>query len=123
ELPDELREIVPVLLVAGATALGGEVELVPPLELRLGRQRNLSRFLAADQIAAHRDERLAALGPQRGDDGGRARSPVEAGQDRLADRERVHESDDVGGKRGRLAVAERVTRTKARRAVAAQVRD
>ena len=36
--PDQLRELAPVLLVAGAAALGGEVVLVPPLELGLGRQ-------------------------------------------------------------------------------------
>jgi hypothetical protein len=36
DLPDELREIVAVLLVTGPAALGGEVELVPPLQLGLG---------------------------------------------------------------------------------------
>src|SRR5262249_57355312 len=30
QLPDELREIAPVFVVAGAAALRGEVELVPP---------------------------------------------------------------------------------------------
>ena len=37
ELPDQLCEIMPVLVVAGAPALGGEIELIPPLEL--GRRR------------------------------------------------------------------------------------
>src|SRR5258708_24376089 len=81
ELPDELREVVTVLVVAGSTALGGEVELVPPLELCLGRQGNPPRFLAADQVAADGNACLAALGPQRGDDVGAARSPVEAAED------------------------------------------
>ena len=42
-LPDQLRELVPVLLVAGAAALRREVELIPPLQLGLRRQRRLVR--------------------------------------------------------------------------------
>ena len=38
DLPDELREIAPVFVVAGAAAFGGEVVLVPPLELGARRQ-------------------------------------------------------------------------------------
>ena len=34
ELPDQLGEIAPVFLVAGTAALGGEIELVPPLRAR-----------------------------------------------------------------------------------------
>ena len=85
ELPDELGEVAPVLVVAGPAALGGEVVLIPPWELGLRRQRQLAGGLAADQIAAHRDERLAALRPERRDDVGRARAPVEAGDDRPLD--------------------------------------
>jgi hypothetical protein len=38
QLPDQLGEVVPVLVVAGAAALGGEVELVPPFQFGLRRQ-------------------------------------------------------------------------------------
>ena len=41
ELPDELGKVAPVLLVASLSALGGEIKLVPPCELGLGRQRQL----------------------------------------------------------------------------------
>src|SRR3954469_15302841 len=63
ELPDELVKVTPVFFVAGTAALRREVKLVPPFEFGLRRQRHLVRFRAADQVAAHRDERLAALGP------------------------------------------------------------
>src|SRR5262249_11377762 len=69
-LPDEFREIVPVFVVALTAALRGEVILVPPLELSARRQRYFARFLAADQIAAYRNQRLAPLRPQRGDNVG-----------------------------------------------------
>ena len=36
--PDELGELSAVLVIAGPAALGGEVILVPPLKLGLGRQ-------------------------------------------------------------------------------------
>src|SRR6266700_752423 len=45
ELPDELRKVAPVFLVASLPALGGEVILVPTLELRWWRQRNLAGLL------------------------------------------------------------------------------
>ena len=63
DLPDEFGEIAPVFVVAGAAAFGGKIELVPPLQFGLWRQRHLAGFLAADQITAHRDHGLAALGP------------------------------------------------------------
>ena len=44
EFPDQLREIVPVFLVARASAIGGEIELIPPLQLRFGRKRRLRGF-------------------------------------------------------------------------------
>ena len=53
DLPDELGEVVRVFLIADTASLGGEVELVPPLQLRGRRQRLLARLLVADQIAAH----------------------------------------------------------------------
>src|SRR5882724_11932748 len=45
DLPDELCEVVRVFRVAGTAAFRGEIELVPPLELRLWRQRILAGFL------------------------------------------------------------------------------
>src|SRR5215212_7927020 len=74
DLPNELRKIVPVFVVAGPAAVRGKVILVPPLELSLWRQRQLVGFTAADQIAAYRDDGLAALRPERRDDVGCARS-------------------------------------------------
>ena len=53
DLPDELRKIVPVFVVAGAAAVRGKIVLVPPLELTLWRQRHPADFLAADRITAH----------------------------------------------------------------------
>src|SRR5450755_3662356 len=44
ELPDEPGKVAPVSLVAGPAALGGEVILVPPLELSLWGQRHLARL-------------------------------------------------------------------------------
>ena len=90
------------LLVAGPAAFGREVELVPPFELGLGRQRHLAGFLAADQIAAHGHHGLAALRPERRDDVGRPRAPVEAGDDGLLDPEGIHQGDGVERER-RLA--------------------
>src|SRR5579864_4541875 len=55
ELPNELRKVVPVFLVAGPTAFRGEVILVPPLEFSLWWQRHLAGLLAADQVPAHGD--------------------------------------------------------------------
>ena len=110
-------------VVAGPAAFGGEIILVPPLELGLRRQRHLAGFLAADQIAAHGDQRLAALRPERRDDVGRPRSPVKTGEDRLLDLERIHQGDDIDRDRRLLAVPERVARKKARRAIAAQIGD
>src|SRR5579871_495086 len=47
-LPDQLVEIVAVLLVAGAAALGREIELVPPGEFSLRWQWRRVCLLAAD---------------------------------------------------------------------------
>ena len=119
--PDQLRELAPVLVITGAAALGGEVVLVPPLQLGLRRQRLLAGRLAADQIAAHRDQPVAALRPERGDDVGGSRSPVEAGHDRVLDPEGVHQGDGVDGQRRLLTIAGRLVREKARRAEAAKI--
>src|SRR6478672_10401742 len=64
-LPDQLRKIVPVLVITGPAAFGGKIKLIPPLELSLGRQRNLARFLTTDQITANGNERFATFGPER----------------------------------------------------------
>src|SRR5215475_2449191 len=103
-----------VLVVPRAASLGREVELIPPLELVVGRQRAHTRRLAADQVAAYGDDAPAALWPQRRDDVGGARSPVEAGERRLLDLQRIHQGGGVERNRRRLSVAERVTRKEAR---------
>src|SRR2546421_623528 len=82
-LPDELREITAVFFVAGTTAFCDKVELVPPLQFSLRRQRHLVGLAAADQIPTDRDECLAAFRPQRRDNVGGPRSPITAGEDRL----------------------------------------
>ena len=84
--PDQLRKIPPIRLVAGAAAFRGEVELIPPLELRFRWQGLLVRVAAADQVAAHRDEGLAALRPKRRDDVGGPGAPVATPDDGLLDR-------------------------------------
>ena len=122
ELPDQPGEIARVFLVAGAAALGGEVILVPPLQLGLRRQRRHAELLVADEIAAHRYHRLAALRPQCGDDVGGAGTPVAAADRGLLDAQRIHQGDDIGGDRRLLAVADRLVRQESRRAVAAQIR-
>src|SRR5207253_2357000 len=99
-----------VAVVAGATALGGEVVLVPPLELGLWRQRKRASRLAADQIAADRDEPSAALRPDRRQDGSGTGAPVEAGYDRPLDGERIEQRDRVDGQRRLLPVADSVLR-------------
>jgi hypothetical protein len=52
--PNELGEVAPVGVVPGPAAFGGEVVLVPPLQLGRWRQRKPAGLLAADQIPAHR---------------------------------------------------------------------
>jgi len=105
DLPNELGKLLAVFVVSCPAALGGKIILIPPLELSLWRERHLTGFLAADQIAAHRDHGLAALRPERRDDVGRPRTPIKTGKDRLLDLERVHEGDDIAGNRRRLAIA------------------
>src|SRR5262249_22247351 len=120
-MPDEFREVAPVFVVAGAAPIRRKIELVPPLELRLRRQRLLAGLLAADEIAAHGDEALAALRPERRDDVTRPRAPVETGQYRLLDLERVHQAGGVEGNDRWLTVAKCVGGEKASRTVAAQI--
>src|SRR6266566_1273902 len=109
ELPHELRKVVPVSLVAGPAAFGGKVILVPPLEFSLWWQRHLAGLLAADQIAAHRDEGLAALRPERRDNVGRPRAPIKTGEDRPLDLERIHQSDAIDGDHRLLTITEGFT--------------
>ena len=63
---------------------------------------------------------MTALRPERRDDVGGPRAPIEAGEHRLVDLQRIHQRDDIEGKRRLLAVAHRIGREKPRRAVAAQ---
>ena len=81
------------------------------------------RGLAADPIAAHRDQRLATVRPECGDDVGRARTPVETGKDGFLDIQSIHQRDGVEREHGRLAVPESIVGEKARCSVAAQVWD
>ena len=112
-----------ICLVPCAAALGREVVLVPPRLLGCRRQRRLAGRLAADQIAAHRHHRPAALRPERRHDVGRPRTPVEAAHDRVVDAERVHQRDRVDGQHGLLPVPHRIVGKEARRAVPAEVGD
>src|SRR6185295_5057176 len=48
--------------------------------------------------------------------------PIKTGDDRLPDLESIHQVDDIGSERRWLAIPERLTREKARRAVATQIR-
>src|SRR5262249_34208288 len=121
--PDQLRELPRVTLVAGTATLGGEVVLIPPLELGAGRQRRLACGLAAYQVTAHRDEAVAALGPERCDDVGAPRAPIEPCEDGPLDLERVHQRRDVRGEGCLLAVTEGLLGEEARRPVPAEVRD
>src|SRR5262249_16844258 len=82
-------------------------------------QRHPAGLLTANQIAADRNQGLAALGPQRGDDVGSARTPIEAGQDWPLYVKRIHERDDIDGDRRGLTLAAGVGGKKSRRAVAA----
>src|ERR1700684_1432916 len=50
ELPNELRKIAPVLVVAGSTVFRRKVVLVPPCKLSLRRQRHHAG--TSDQITA-----------------------------------------------------------------------
>ena len=95
--PDQLGKIPPVFVVAGPSALCGEIELIPPLQFSLRRQRRLAGRLIADQIAAHRDEAITALRPKRRDDVRGPRAPIKAAENGLLDFERVHERDRIDG--------------------------
>src|SRR5580698_3432178 len=122
-LPNELREIVAVFVVACKTTICGKVKLIPPCELSFWRQWVLAGFNIGYQITAYGDEGLAALRPEHRDNIGRARTPVKAGEDGLVDLERIHQGDDVDGHDRLLAIADRAARKKARRAIASQIRD
>src|ERR1700682_1158167 len=105
ELPDQLVEVPGVLAVSKPPAFGREVELVPPLELNRWWQWLLVRLLAADQVATHGYKRPAALWPERGDDVGTSRSPIEAGNDRAVDFQRIHQCSGVEREGRGLGVA------------------
>src|ERR1700733_8805877 len=85
DLPDQLGKIVPVLVVAGPAAFGGEIKLVPPLQLGLRRQRRLAGFLITDQVTADGDQSLAALRPECRHDACSTRAPIETREGRFLD--------------------------------------
>src|ERR1044072_7597781 len=109
------------VVVAGAAAFRGEVELVPPFELGFRWQWHPVRLLAPDEITTHGDQRLATLRPKRRDDVRSARSPIATRYGRLLDLEGVHQRDDIYRDDRLLSVARRFLRKEARRAVAAQI--
>ena len=123
ELPDQLREIMPVFIVAEYAAFSGEVKLVPPFQLGLWRQGRLVGFRAADQITADRDQSFAAFRPQRRDHVGRACTPVKSGKDRFPDRESIHQVDDIDADYSLLTVPKSSIGQKAGGTVTAQIRD
>jgi hypothetical protein len=92
DLPDELRKIVPVFVVAGPAAFGGEIILVPPLQLGLWRQRRLVGFLAADQITAHGDQALQRSGQSAAMMSAVRPPQSKPGEDRLLDLESIHQA-------------------------------
>jgi hypothetical protein len=122
ELPDQLGKIAGIFVVAGPAAFRGEIVLVPPRKLGLRRQWRAVRCLTADQIAAHRDQRGAALRPNGRDDAGCPGAPIEPGDNRLLDLEGIHQIDQVDRERALLAIPQRVAGKKSRGAIAAQMR-
>jgi len=52
EPPNELGKIAPVFVIAIAAAVGGEIILVPPLQLGTRRQRQPARLLTTDQTVS-----------------------------------------------------------------------
>lgn len=121
QLPDQSRKCAPVSLITEPPALGGKVELVPPLQLGFRGKRLLAGLLAADQITADGHQSLHAFGPQRSDDVGGPRAPVEPADHRAVGSQRVHQGDRVHRQRRRLAVAFRICGPKARGSVAPQI--
>src|SRR5580692_2299883 len=115
KFPDELRKVVTVFVITRLATIRGEVELIPPLKFGVRWERHLACRLAADQIAAHRDKRLAAFGPERRDDIRRPRAPIESGDNRFVDLEGVHQRNRIEGDDRLLAVSKRVARKKRRR--------
>src|SRR5580700_3807526 len=120
--PDELRKIVPVFVITCAAAFCRKIKLVPPLDLSVWWQRRLAGFLAADQIAADRNDPLAAFRPKHRHDVSGPRAPIEASDDCFVDLEGIHKIDNVDGDHGRLRVPKCSIREKTRSAIAAQVR-
>src|SRR5580658_9230957 len=114
QLPDELRKIVPVFVITCAPSFCRKIKLVPPLELGVWWQRRLPGFLAADQIAADRNDSLAAFRPKHRHDVSGPRAPIEASDDRFVDLEGIHKIDDVDSDHGRLPVPKRLVREKTR---------
>ncbi len=123
ETPDQLVEVVAVRLITLVATLRCEIELIPPLQFSLRRQRCLAGCLTSDQIAAHRHNRLDPLRPQRRNDIDRARAPIEAAKDRLVDLQCIHQCNDVDCDNRLLPVARRICGQKTRRPIAAQIRD
>jgi len=103
------------------TAVCGEIEQIPPFVLSAWRQRRLDGCLATNEIAAHRDRGLDALGPEKSEKVRISPTPVKSPHDRFIDFECIHEADGIGCDRGRLSVARRRGGEEPRFALASQI--
>ena len=121
--PDQPREIAGVGGIAGAAALGGEIELIPPAALRLRGEGARVRGLAADQIAADRDEPPDPFGRKHGQDAGGAGAPVAPADEDILEPQRLDQVERVDGKRRLLPVARRGAGQEAGVAISAQIGD
>lgn len=121
-LPQQLAERRALSGQTLPPALALEEMLVPHDALEAGGRGLPLRLDVRDVVAGVADEPDHALRPQRGGDAGRETAPVEAGERRLADPERVEQRDDVRGQRRLLAVAHRARAQETRRPVAPRVR-
>ncbi len=109
ELPNELRKIAPVFVVAGPAAFRGKIKTGTTDGAQPLAAMAPCRIPGCDQITTRGDHGLAALRPERRDDVGRPRSPIKTGEGRLLDFERIHQGDDIDSERRWLAIADRFT--------------
>src|SRR5437867_5886735 len=81
-LPNQLRNVASIFLVAFPASVRCKVELVPPLQFGRWRQRGPTRLLARNQITADRYHGPAALTKCCGNNVGCPCPPIEAGKRR-----------------------------------------
>src|SRR5262249_9116661 len=78
--PDELAELTPVRLEAGAAAFGVEIILIPEAMLLIRRVRSHGAGDVRDVVTVAAPQRAHALGPQRRGDAGGTPAPVVANE-------------------------------------------